>query len=92
MKNKIIRKRLKQDRFDAVKVLKDAKVSHKVICNILKIGNSSISRIIASNYDYEEYKATDWNEKIEKVKKGNQSPKTPLGPNINPSSTYNFKK
>ena len=42
-------------RNDAVKVLKDAKVSHKVICNILKIGNSSISRIIASNYDYEEY-------------------------------------
>ena len=34
----------------------------------------------------------DQNEKVEKAKKGNQSSKTPLGPNINPSSTYNFKK
>ena len=72
MKNKIIRKRLNQDRFDAVKVLKDAKVSHKTICDILKIGHSSISRIIASNYDYEEYKATNWNEKIEKVNEVDQ--------------------
>ena len=34
----------------------------------------------------------DQNEKVEKAKKGNQSSKTPLGPNVNPSSTYNFKK
>ena len=34
----------------------------------------------------------DQNEKVEKAKKGNQSSKIPLGPNINPSSTYNFKK
>ena len=31
------------------------------------------------------------NEEIEKVKKGNKPPSNkPMGPNINPSSTYNF--
>ena len=34
----------------------------------------------------------DQNEKIEKTKKGNNNSQIPMGPNINPSSTYNFKK
>ena len=34
----------------------------------------------------------DQNDKIEKAKKGNQQSPPIQGPNINPSSTYNFKK
>ena len=32
------------------------------------------------------------NEKVENAKKGNQTTPAPSRPNINPSSTYNFKK